>query len=301
MFYDIVIKRNGGKFMSNKKSNAKQKYLSEKQRLEKKKMLTQMQKELKQLEMEIKYSKFTNLKYSLIKNTKISLRFMQRLAPYVLTAGIMAGGSKLVGAGFPFYSGDTVKINSNIMKEFDNLGNIRYEQSYDDFEDDSNNLYYYSQWGGGHINNGLYSRIVETYELKEFTEEELLELLNKEDLKLSDIFGEPVSKKTEYKNNITEEELNQKDYIKVVLYEEDENDYIIRTETADKNLVVTILYFIFTFLAELVPFFVRSEISTFDFDDCVREIKRKYSRVDIEELTKKLEIKQNNYDRLTSK
>lgn len=284
--------------MSNKNNNsAKQKRLAEKQRLEKKKMLLQMKKELETLENELKYSKLVNLKISTVKNLKISLRFMQRIAPYVLTAGIMAGGCKLIGGGIPFYSGDTFKINSNTMKEFDSLGNIRYEQQYDDYENSSNILYYYSQWKQG--NDGFYSRNVESYKLDELTEEEILKLFAKEDLNLSDVFGEPTSKKKETKNNVTEEELQQKDYLQAIIYNEDENDYVIHKETMGENIAVTVIYLLLTALVELIPLFIRSEISSFDFDDCVREIKRKHPSVDTEELAKKLEIKRSNYDRLT--
>lgn len=284
--------------MSNKNNNsAKQKRLAEKQRLEKKKMLLQMKKELETLENELKYSKLVNLKISTVKNLKISLRFMQRIAPYVLTAGIMAGGCKLIGGGIPFYSGDTFKINSNTMKEFDSLGNIRYEQQYDDYENSSNILYYYSQWKQG--NDGFYSRNVESYKLDELTEEEILKLFAKEDLNLSDVFGEPTSKKKETKNNVTEEELQQKDYLQAIIYNEDENDYVIHKETMGENIAVTVIYLLLTALVELIPLFIRSEISSFDFDDCVREIKRKHPSVDTEELEKKLEIKRSNYDRLT--
>lgn len=284
--------------MSNKNNNsAKQKRLAEKHRLEKKKMLLQMKKELETLEYELKHSKLVNLKISTVKNLKISLRFMQRIAPYVLTAVIMAGGCKLVGGGIPFYSGDTFKINSNTMKEFDSLGNIRYEQQYDDYDNSSNILYYYSQWQQG--NDGFYSRNVETYKLDELTEEEILKLFAKEDLNLSDVFGDPTSKKRETKNNVTEEEIQQKDYLQAIIYNEDENDYIIHKETIGENIAVTVIYLLLTALAELIPLFIRSEISSFDFDDCVREIKRKYPSVNQEELAKKLEIKRSNYDRLT--
>ncbi len=279
--------------MSNKNST---KHLVEKQSLKKKKMLLQMKKEIEMLENELKYSKLVNLKISTVKNLKISLRFMQRITPYVLSAGIIAGGCKLIGFGLPFYSGDTLKINSNTMKEFDSLGNVRYEQQYDDYANSSNILYYYSQWQPDI--NGLYTRNVETYKLDELTEEEILKLFNKEDLKLSDIFGEPISKKRETKNNVTEEELQQNDCLKAIIYSEDKNNYILYKETKEENNVITAAYLALTAVVELIPFFIRRNISTFDFDDCVSEIKRKYPAVDTDELIKKLEIRRSNYNRL---
>ena len=279
--------------MSNKNST---KHLVEKQSLKKKKMLLQMKKEIEMLENELKYSKLVNLKISTVKNLKISLRFMQRITPYVLSAGIIAGGCKLIGFGLPFYSGDTLKINSNTMKEFDSLGNVRYEQQYDDYANSSNILYYYSQWQPDI--NGLYTRNVETYKLDELTEEEILKLFNKEDLKLSDIFGKPISKKRETKNNVTEEELQQNDCLKAIIYSEDKNNYILYKETKEENNVITAAYLALTAVVELIPFFIRRNISTFDFDDCVSEIKRKYPAVDTDELIKKLEIRRSNYNRL---
>ena len=279
--------------MSNKNST---KHLVEKQSLKKKKMLLQMKKEIETLENELKYSKLVNLKISTVKNLKISLRFMQRITPYVLSAGIIASGCKLIGFRLPFYSGDTLKINSNNMKEFDSLGNVRYEQQYDDYANSSNILYYYSQWQPDI--NGLYTRNVETYKLDELTEEEILKLFNKEDLKLSDIFGKPISKKRETKNNVTEEELQQNDCLKAIIYSEDKNNYILYKETKEENNVITAAYLALTAVVELIPFFIRRNISTFDFDDCVSEIKRKYPAVDTDELIKKLEIRRSNYNRL---
>ena len=255
-----------------------------------------MKKEIETLENELKYSKLVNLKISTVKNLKISLRFMQRITPYVLSAGIIAGGCKLIGFGLPFYSGDTLKINSNTMKEFDSLGNVRYEQQYDDYANSSNILYYYSQWQPDI--NGLYTRNVETYKLDELTEEEILKLFNKEDLKLSDIFGKPISKKRETKNNVTEEELQQNDCLKAIIYSKDKNNYILYKETKEENNVITAAYLALTAVVELIPFFIRRNISTFDFDDCVSEIKRKYPAVDTDELIKKLEIRRSNYNRL---
>ena len=279
--------------MSNKNST---KHLVEKQSYKNKKKLLQHKKEIETLENELKYSKLVNLKISTVKNLKISLRFMQRITPYVLSAGIIAGGCKLIGFGLPFYSGDTLKINSNTMKEFDSLGNVRYEQQYDDYANSSNILYYYSQWQPDI--NGLYTRNVETYKLDELTEEEILKLFNKEDLKLSDIFGKPISKKRETKNNVTEEELQQNDCLKAIIYSEDKNNYILYKETKEENNVITAAYLALTAVVELIPFFIRRNISTFDFDDCVSEIKRKYPAVDTDELIKKLEIRRSNYNRL---
>ena len=152
-------------------------------RLEQKKFLQQMKKDIENLENKIKFSKFSNLQIRTIRNLKISLRAMQLVAPYVLTAGLIAGGFKLLGS-CPFYR-DIQQQNLNIMKEFDSLGNIRYEEQYNEFSGDSDMLYFYGKWEKS--NDGFYTRTVEKYKLKGLTEEEIRGLFEKEKMTLQDI------------------------------------------------------------------------------------------------------------------
>lgn len=203
----------------------------------------------------------------------------------------------MAGCGFPFYNGDTFKANLNIMKEFDNLGNIRYEQQYSDYENSNNIFYYYYQWQQDV--DGFYSRNVETYKLDDLTEEAILSLFNQEDLNLYNVLGEPISVKKEIKNNVTEEELQQQHYLRAVIYSENKDDYIIHKETNEYNLTITIIYLMLTILVETIPAYIRKEITKFDFGACVRKIEREHPTIDTEDLTKKLEIKKSNYKKLT--
>ncbi len=278
-------------------NNDRQEFLNAGQIRKKEKKLHEMRREIKRLEKNLKYLNLVNLKIGAVKNLKISLKFMQLVVPYVLTAGIVTGGFKLVGFGFPFYGEDSFKENSNTMKEFDSLGNVRYEQQYDHFENSNNILCYCSQWQRG--DDGFYSRNVETYKLDELTEEEIQNLFYKENLNLSDVLGEPISIKKETKNNVTEEELQQKDYLQAIIYIEDENDYIFRKETVAENIASTFIYVLMTLSAEIIVVSIREKKSSFKFGACVNEIKRQHQDVSTEELVKRLEIKRNNYNRLT--
>ena len=69
-------------------------------------------------------------------------------------------------------------------------------------------------------------------------------------------------------------------------------------ESSSDNILITILYICVTGLGELLPFYIRTECSSFDFENCVSRIKERYQPIDIPVLTKKLEIKRENYDRL---
>lgn len=283
--------------MSNKKNNrAKVQHLAERQRLEKKKMLLQMKKEIESLEYDIQHSTLANAKIGTIRNLRIGARALQLVAPYVLTAGIVTGGYTLLG-DIPFYGGDEWKVYSNVMTEFDNAGNIRYEQQYGSFKNSNNKLFYYTRWEQNE--DGFYSRIVQTYSIKKKTYEDIIELFGQENLKLEDILGNADSTIRETKNNITEEELQAESCIKAIIYSKDENDYIVHKETVGENVLLSVVYVLLTLLCEIIPLKIRSDVSSFDFEYCVDRIKEKYPLVDIDELTKKLEIKRNNYNRLT--
>lgn len=265
-----------------------------KKRSEQKKLLLQMKKDIEDLEHKIKFSQFSNLKIKTVRNLKISLRAMQLIAPYVLTAGLIAGGFKLLG-GCPFYR-DIKQQNLNTMKEFDNLGNIRYEEQYSDFSSASDMLYFYGKWERS--DNGFYTRTVEKYKLEKLTEDEIKDLFEKEKVSLQDILGTPISSFQESNNNVPEEEIEKENYFQAIIYRENEEDYILVRESVSENILITILYICVTGLGELLPLYIRSEVSSFDFENCVSNIKERYQPVDIPTLTKKLKIKRENYDRL---
>lgn len=254
-----------------------------------------MKKEVEDLERQIKYNKLVNLKNALIRETLINGRRLQWLAPFILTACITAGGAKLIGMGFPFYM-DDIEEFLYTKKEFDNTGNIRYEEQYGKFDSITHQINHYTKWEDA--GNGFYERRVESYQLSDITDETVLQLFDKDNLTISDIFGNKVSSVKETKNNLTEEELMQGEYIEATIYKKDENDYIMVKESIDDNIGWTMVYFLVTVLAEIFPAFYRIDVSKFDYNDAVYEIRKKYSKVDVEKAKKLLEIKRDNYNRL---
>ena len=261
----------------------------------KKKLLLEMKKEVEDLERKIKYNKLVNLKNALIRETLINGRRLQWLAPFILTACITAGGAKLIGAGFPFYM-DDIEEFLYTKKEFDNTGNIRYEEQYGEFNSLTHQINHYTKWEDA--GNGFYTRRVESYKLSDITDEKVLSLFEKDNLTIEDIFGNKVSSVKETKNNLTEEELMQGEYLEATIYNKDEDDYIIVKESIDDNIAVSVVYILITLLCEIIPLFYRLESSKFDYDDAVYKIREKYSKVDVEKVKKLLEIKRDNYNRL---
>lgn len=283
--------------MSNKKNNL-HKNKSKKSNAKKKQLLVEMQKDILDLEKQIKYAKLTNFKNGAIKNLRISARFGQRIAPYVLAAGVVAYGFELVGAGLPFIPNDEITYYSHIKGEFDNQGNIRYEQQYESFENGNNILSLYTKWVLQE--DGLYSRTVKTFEIDNMSKEDILKLFNNPESinSLEDLFGKPSVSKREYKNKLDLPEEKNVDFLQAITYNKDMDDFIVVKESAEDNFWVSVIYILVTCIGEIISLAIRENISSFDFDDCVYNIKQKYNKVDVETLVKKLEIKRDNYNRL---
>ena len=144
---------------------------------------------------------------------QLVLRTGQLIAPLVVTAGITIGGFAALGVT-PFYR-DKHKQKLEMMKELDSLGNIRYEQQYEEYANSSSVISYYSKWN--FVEDNLYSRDIETYALGDITEEQILKLINDDVQSLREILGEPISKKKETKNNLTEEELQSDPFLQAMI------------------------------------------------------------------------------------
>lgn len=283
--------------MSNKNNNnTKQKCLSQEQCLKNKNMLLQMKKEINELEEQIKYSKINNPKNYMLRGLKIMLRTGQLIAPFVVTAGMIIGVFSVFGLT-PFYRDDK-KQKLQMMKEFDSLGNIRYEQQYEEYENSKNVISHYSKWN--FVEDNLYSRDIEIYSMNDISEEQILKLINENNIcSLQEVLGEPISKKTETKNNLSEEELQDGPFLQAMIYSKIADDFIIVKESLGDNIRLTFLWILATLTAEIILLLWRTDVSHFNYGYCIEEIKEKHPIIDVNFLTKKLEIKRSNYDRLT--
>lgn len=250
-----------------------------------------MKQEIESLEFKIKYSNLVNFKIKAIRNLKITAKALRLVAPYTITAGIAFCGINHLGH-VPY---NERKAYSNVMTEFDNVGNIRIEQQYDKINGDSI-LYYCSKWEK--CDDEFYSRTVQAYSIRGKSFEDIMKLFKKEDLKLGDVLGEPDSKIKETKNNLTEDEIQEESIIKAVIYKENKDDYIIYKTTVGESIVVSAFWIFLAIISELVPLCYREYYSSFNFLRCVNEIKAEHQLLDIDTITKKLELKRDDYDKL---
>jgi hypothetical protein len=260
-------------------------------RQEQKQLLLQMKKEILSLEDSIKQYKLMNIEIKTIKNLKITARCIQLFAPYIVSTGIIYGGFTLLGNS-PLVNDKTYL---NIMTEFDNEGNIRYESQYGSF-DGEDVLYYYSSWTK---DDDFYSRNIETYYLEDKTYEDLIDIFEYSDLKLKYTLGQPTSNIKETKNNITEEELDKQTYLKAIIYEEDNDNYIITDESFKKGFLKALGFGSLLGCINLTISAIRKKVSSFNFIESINQIEEENRPIDINALNKKLELKKENYDRLT--
>lgn len=273
---------------------------NEKKRIEQKQMLLKMKKEIETMENEINDYKFEYIKKSTIKNLKITAKAFQLVAPYILTAGIVAEIFNISG-NKPF-SSNNERVYLNTMTEFYSMGNINIKKQYGDFKDSIENildnrdsvLYLYSKWEKD--SNNSYYRIIEIYSIKNKTYEDVKKILSQDDLEK--YLDDSNYYETEIKNDLNIQELNSKNFIKAIVYDKDKNDYIEYKKNIFKNISCSIIYIFFASFCEFIPFYLRSNYSKFDFMKSVNKINEKYKTKDINVLIKKLEIKKNNYDRM---
>lgn len=269
--------------------------VEEKRKLQQTKLLLKLESEIKDLEFKIKHIKVGNAKIKCIRNLKISLRFGQRILPYVLVPIIIFGGMSILGAT-PFYM-NVKKYYLNTKQEKDRLGKVRYEYQYQDYKDITSFVTYYNKWEK--TDDGLYKREIKKYEIDEDIAVNAIEKIIKEGNinSLEELLGKPYLERTEIKNNLTENQINQTEYLEGLIYSKSENAYIIVKESMDDELSTIFRFILLSAVGFGVTLFYRSKYS--DFDCCVSKIKENYPMIDVKKLKKILEIRKENYERLT--
>ena len=121
---------------------------------------------------------------------------------------------------------------------------------------------------------------------------------NFDDKTLRDILGEPILKRKEIRNNLSEEELQNGDFLQATIYCESKDEFIIVKQSPDVNFWLTMSWLIINILLDLFISNSIKENSDFDYMDYIDKINKKYQIDNIEELKKILEIKKSNFDRL---
>ena len=270
-------------------------YLKE---LRKEKILLELSKEIDNLENEIEHQKLLNLKTKAIRTIKISKNKIRRYTPYIMALMITTEGCKLISGGYPFKRDNYHKEYSKVMTEIDNDNNITERKQYKNFDNDYDRIIIYSNWNK---EENKYKRDLEVYEIDNIKLDDIKKYLTltKEDLK--EILDYPLFQTTEYTDKITNQELTSTPEIKAITFREDKKDYILKKESIIENIFVSIIYIFILTAAEFGVLLYRGIYSKFNYKERIARIKDLYPYIDKEKTIKKLEIRRQNYDRLTRK
>lgn len=249
-----------------------------------------LKKDIKKLEEDIKNAKTKNQKVKALRGLKYSLRFLQLIAPYAVAAGIGLGAFHALGIT-PFIRDEHKKYLES-ENQFDSLGNVRYEEQYDNYKNAIASITYYGEWKKD--DDGLYKRDIKKYANKKIDNDTIKEIVEKKDINsLEEIFGDPIARSVEKKNNITEEELNKKAYLQATTYSKDKDDFIIVTEDLATNIGTTILFLVVLILLEVGTLSYREQLTSFNFGDSISDIKDRHRLIDTNEMIEQLENKKN--------
>ena len=258
-------------------------------------LIKNLENEINDLEQQLTNEQKINKQRKIIRTIKISMATIRRLAPYSLILVLSTTGWKTITGSYPFIRDNNNKVPKKIMREIDNYGNIKEQGQYKGFEDKQNLVKYYTNWEKA--SDGFYTREVSTYILKDISDTRIENILTKKE-NIQDKY-KPLSIIEEKQNNIENQEKNNEELIVIRTYTEDENDYILKKESIIGNFFTTLGYIFFIIYIEAGACVIRAKFFEFNYNEKVNEIKRKYPLINKEQLTKKLELKKDNYNRLT--
>ena len=246
------------------------------------------------LEDMLKKVKPINLKKHVVKDIKITGKLFKFILPFAL----MTSATFSVASDFNFtpVKLDDVKICQNIRTEFDNRNNETIQYQFKEFSEIDNRLYYTGNWNK--VGENYYERDYRVYPISLDKVGLIKGLLETDEDLLLQYLGEPLTNVTTVRNNVSDEELEQKPYIDVVTYGKDNTNCIIGKESKITNAANTLLYLIGNAGVCLLGV---SKIKPFRMDiiDEVKRLNKKYKPIDEKLLRRKLEIKKDNYERLT--
>lgn len=253
------------------------------------KYLKNLEKEIKKLEKEIENIETKNKKIEILKRIKMFYLYMRKISPYIISPTIIYVLGSLIKAT-PFHLDDT-KIYMREKKEFDSYNNIRYEQQYEKFEEETPILKYYSKWEK--INDNEYKKTIKIYNIDKIREEFIKKIVEENNIdELNNLLLKPTRTQIEIRNNVSEQELNKDSYLQSITFTENKKEYIFVKQPMQKELADIMLFIILSLIGEIPTSIYRMYFSNFNYKDSIKEL------YNVKELRKKLEIKNNNYNRL---
>ena len=254
---------------------------------------------IKDINKDIKKINSINHKRVCIRNLKVFKNILKIIIHPLIALCIALSVSHFMFNDIPFIRQDRV----NTMRyetTIDNQGNITTNNKYSDTNwfstsarDKSVWIYKYDQWrkdGNGYI------RSIDGFVIDDSSIEKIEELFNDPD-KLEKLYANSRVGLYETKDEITEEELQEENYMKAVIHYEDKNDYYIAPQSEEENSRDTAI-----FLATLFGSGIVATANTLDYIDKKRRrgqgiISEEYEKLDIEDIKKQFSEKRIEFEK----
>ena len=248
---------------------------------------------IKELEQKLENAKLYNARQKFLLELNRGFINSKKILPYIIATAVTFSSFSLFYS-IPFIK-DTRRQNLWYKKEIDSNGNIAVEEQYQKMDNPSE-ISYISEWQKSSDN--YYVRNITTYRINALNEQEIEELVLKKDVSLSSILGEPVMNKVERKNSVSEEELNQKGFIRAIIYDESIDKYAYIEESSSVNNQATLFWIIITACLYGINYAYAINKGNDKIREQLNNINRKYAPLDIEILTRKLEIRNDTLKRM---
>jgi hypothetical protein len=242
-----------------------------------------------------KYIRTINRKNKLIstvRNIKIFLRGFQKAFPYLCVAALITFLHIKITGDIPYYPQEQFKF-AHHEETIDYTGLVSDDITYtDDKSESTNTAYYISKWE--QKPDGRWYRAVKRYgNFKISSEDELLELAKNKDLNLTDVFGEVKEVKFEVTKEVSKEELEKGDYLKIVHRYKNEEDVMLIPQNFWPNFGLSVSYTAFL----LVALFFTFCADEMKLKAHIEKIKENNKNIDIDELLKLFDEKKIKFEK----
>ena len=262
------------------------------------------------IDEDIKKINRINHKRVCIRNIKVFKNILKLIMHPLLAACVALSLSQIFLNDVPFIRQDQV----NTMRyeaTIDNQGNMSLDNWYSNTnwlstpaKKKNTWIYKYDKW---EKTDKEYYRNLDSYVIKENSLEKIKELFD-DPSKLEELYANSKVLLYETKDEITEEELNQENYMKAVLHYEDTDDYYIAPQDEEDNFRDSVSFLILLFGAELFASanirdmierrihcgqdIIFEDYKKIDIDDIKRQFSKK--RIEFEKTSKQLKKELSN-------
>lgn len=253
-----------------------------------KKILFQLQNEIKTLEKQIKYYKFNKVKNKVASKFKLYSKTIQKFIPCMIVTGFSVILIKSLSE-----KSFTSKIinNSNEIQKNDIFQNVVNDNHQNKDLKQTTLLYKYNKME----NNNENKYKVTIYKVNDLNKDITNQIITSQNINLNKILGTPLN---EFIFEETEKHQSKEIHYKIVSYKQNEKGEIFVAEISTESIIETIIQIIvISGTATSLNIELIKKIIINGFKNCnLYEIDNK--NLDLDIITKKLVIKQNNYHKL---